>query len=57
MERAVDLSSAQHRSLITALRQQLDLAYDSVRIYRMGSPHLVEVETLGAVLGHPDSIL
>jgi CRISPR-associated protein Cas2 len=52
-----ELSAAQHRSLVSALRQQLDLAYDSIRIYRMGSPHLVQVETLGAELGHPDSVL
>jgi CRISPR-associated protein Cas2 len=52
-----ELSAAQHRSLTSALRQQLDLAYDSIRIYRIGSPHLVQVETLGAQLGHPDSVL
>ncbi|MFC8850690.1 MULTISPECIES: CRISPR-associated endonuclease Cas2 [unclassified Micromonospora] len=33
-----ELSAAQHRSLITALRQQLDLSYDSIRMYRIGSP-------------------
>lgn len=52
-----ELSSAQHRSLTTALRRHLDLSYDSIRIYRVGSPNLVEVETLGAELGHPDSVL
>jgi CRISPR-associated protein Cas2 len=52
-----ELSAAQHRSLVSAFRQQLDLAYDSIRIYRIGSPHLVQVETLGAELGHPDSVL
>lgn len=52
-----ELSAAQHRSLVSALRQQLDLTYDSIRIYRIGSPHLVQVETLGAELGHPDSVL
>lgn len=52
-----ELSTAQHRSLTTALRQEVDLGHDSVRIYRVGSPHLVDVETLGATLGHPDSVL
>lgn len=52
-----ELSAAQHRSLIAALRQQLDLTYDSVRIYRIGSPHLVEVETIGTELGSSDSVL
>jgi len=52
-----ELSAAQHRSLLTALRQHLDLGYDSIRMYRIGSPHLVEVETLGVDLGHPDSVL
>lgn len=52
-----ELSAAQHRRLVTTLRQQLDLSYDSVRMYRIGSPHLVEVEALGAQLGHPDSVL
>ncbi|WP_230393843.1 CRISPR-associated endonuclease Cas2 [Plantactinospora alkalitolerans] len=52
-----ELSAAQHRSLITALRQQLDLGYDSVRLYRIGSAHLVDVETIGVELGHPDSVL
>jgi CRISPR-associated protein Cas2 len=52
-----ELSAAQHRNLTATLRQRLDLDYDSIRIYRVGSPHLVEVETLGAELGHPDSVL
>ncbi|WP_405107956.1 CRISPR-associated endonuclease Cas2 [Micromonospora sp. NBC_01405] len=52
-----ELSAAQHRNLMTALRQQLDLSYDSVRMYRIGSPHLVQVEALGTELSHPDSIL
>ncbi|WP_320064293.1 CRISPR-associated endonuclease Cas2 [Micromonospora sp. RTGN7] len=52
-----ELSTAQHRSLMIKLREQLDLSYDSVRVYRIGSPHLVQVEALGAALGHPDSVL
>jgi len=51
-----ELSAAQHRSLTPALRQQLDPAYDSIRIYRIGTPHLVQVETLGAQLGRPNSV-
>lgn len=52
-----ELSAAQHRSLTSTLRQQLDLTHDSIRIYRIGSPHLIDVETLGVELGHPDSVL
>ncbi|ASW55513.1 CRISPR-associated endonuclease Cas2 [Plantactinospora sp. KBS50] len=52
-----ELSTAQHRSLMTALRQQLDLGHDSVRVYRIGSPHLVQVDALGTELGNSDSVL
>lgn len=52
-----ELSTAQHRSLMTTLRQQLDLGHDSVRVYRIGSPHLVQVDTLGTELGNSDSVL
>jgi CRISPR-associated protein Cas2 len=52
-----ELSAAQHRNLTFTLRQQLDLSHDSVRIYRIGSPHPLQVETLGIELGHPDSVL
>ncbi len=42
-----ELSAAQYRALLAALRTHLDLDYDSIRIYRTRSPHLVETEWLG----------
>jgi len=52
-----ELSTAQHRSLMTTLRQQVDLDYDSIRLYRVASPHLVQSERLGQELGHQDPII
>lgn len=52
-----ELSTAQHRSLLAALHRELDLQYDSIRIYRTTSPHLIETEALGQELGHEDPVL
>ncbi|SNQ52107.1 CRISPR-associated endoribonuclease Cas2 [Frankia canadensis] len=52
-----ELSAAQYRSLMATLRDQLDLTYDSIRVYRTRSPALVETEWLGIPLGNQDSIL
>ncbi len=52
-----ELSAAQYRALMAALRSQMDLSYDSIRTYRMRSPHLVETEWLGLPMGNQDSIL
>ncbi|WP_250290729.1 CRISPR-associated endonuclease Cas2 [Frankia sp. CiP1_Cm_nod1] len=52
-----ELSAAQYRALLAALRTSLDLGYDSIRIYRTRSPHLVETEWLGRETGNQDSIL
>lgn len=52
-----ELSAAQHRSLMATLRQEIDLDYDSIRVYRITSPHLVQSEWLGQELGHHDSIV
>ncbi|WP_131785558.1 CRISPR-associated endonuclease Cas2 [Protofrankia symbiont of Coriaria ruscifolia] len=52
-----ELSAAQYRALLAALRTHLDLGYDSIRIYRTRSPHLVEAEWLGREMGNQDSIL
>ncbi|MBN1173583.1 MAG: CRISPR-associated endonuclease Cas2 [Micromonosporaceae bacterium] len=52
-----ELSAAQYRNLSEALRRQLDLSYDSIRVYAIGSPHLVQIEAFGAELGHSDSVL
>ncbi|GGL19505.1 CRISPR-associated endonuclease Cas2 [Mangrovihabitans endophyticus] len=52
-----ELSVAQYRALVKTLQGCLDLSYDSIRIYRIGTPHLMQVDSLGAELGHPDSVL
>lgn len=52
-----ELSTAQHRSLMAALRQDLDLDYDSIRVYRVASPHLVQSEWIGQELGNEDPVL
>lgn len=52
-----ELSTAQDRSLMAALRKHVDLGYDSVRVYRIASPHLVQSEWLGQELGHQDPII
>nr|MDT0664323.1 CRISPR-associated endonuclease Cas2 [Micromonospora sp. DSM 115978] len=52
-----EVSAAQYRALVHTLREELDFAYDSVRIYRTRSPHYVDSEQLGPLLGNHDSIL
>ncbi|ABW10839.1 CRISPR-associated protein Cas2 [Parafrankia sp. EAN1pec] len=52
-----ELSAAQYRALTAALKTELDLSYDSIRIYRTRTPHLVETEWLGQQMGNQDSIL
>ena len=52
-----ELSAAQYRALTTALQDELDLTYDSIRIYRTRTPHLVETAWLGVQTGNQDSIL
>jgi CRISPR-associated protein Cas2 len=52
-----ELSAAQYRHLMAALREQLNLDYDSIRIYRTRSPQLVETEWLGVPMGNQDAIL
>jgi CRISPR-associated protein Cas2 len=52
-----ELSAAQYRMLLAALRSCLDLSYDSIRIYRTRSPHPVETEWLGREMGNQDAIL
>ncbi len=51
------LKRAQHRALLADLRLHTDPAEDSIRIYRIPSAALVNVETVGQELGHDDSIL
>jgi CRISPR-associated protein Cas2 len=52
-----ELSAAQDRALMTALRSQLNLDYDSIRIYRTRSKLLLDTEWLGREMGNQDSIL
>jgi CRISPR-associated protein Cas2 len=52
-----ELSTAQHRTLLAALQRELNLEYDSIRIYRIASPHLVQSKLLGQELGNPHPIL
>ncbi|CUU55442.1 CRISPR-associated protein Cas2 [Parafrankia irregularis] len=52
-----ELSAAQYRALTTTLRTELDMGYDSIRIYRTRSPQLVDTEWLGQEMGNQDSIL
>ena len=52
-----ELSAAQYRSLLAVLRDQIDESYDSIRIYRTRSPHLVETEWVGTTMGNQDAIL
>lgn len=52
-----ELSAAQYRALMTTLRGELDLTYDSIRVYRTRTPHVVQTEWLGVEMGNQDSIL
>ena len=52
-----ELSEAQYRSLTSELRAQLDLSYDSIRVYRIRSEHDVQIDRLGQQEGHTDSVI
>jgi CRISPR-associated protein Cas2 len=52
-----ELSVAQHRSLIAALRQAIDPSHDSIRIYVAPSEQLVRVEQIGTELGNHQPVL
>ena len=52
-----ELSAAQHRSFTAAIRKVIDTSYDSVLIYRIQTPVLVETETIGQDLGNTSPIL
>jgi CRISPR-associated protein Cas2 len=52
-----ELSAAQHRALIEAIKKQIDPSYDSVLIYRMQTRQLVDTETIGQDLGNTDPVL
>ncbi|MFC4589886.1 CRISPR-associated endonuclease Cas2 [Sphaerisporangium corydalis] len=52
-----ELSTAQHRNFTTAIRKVIDPTYDSVLIYRIQTPTLVETETIGQNLGNTSPVL
>ncbi|MEI5136910.1 CRISPR-associated endonuclease Cas2 [Streptomyces libani] len=52
-----ELSTAQYRALITALRATIDPDYDSIVTYTTRSPDLIDTTTLGVALGGPGDIL
>jgi CRISPR-associated protein Cas2 len=51
------LSAAQHRILTAALTRAIDPRHDSVCIYRIPGPDLVQIDQLGAELATDDPIL
>ncbi|MCZ1006886.1 CRISPR-associated endonuclease Cas2 [Streptomyces lydicus] len=52
-----ELSTAQYRALITALRTTIDPDYDSIVTYTTRSPDMIDTTTLGVALGGPGDIL
>ena len=52
-----ELSAAQYRALLAALKDTIDSNYDSIVTYTTRSPDLVETNTLGVHLGGPGDIL
>jgi CRISPR-associated protein Cas2 len=52
-----ELSAAQHRSFTQAIRKVIDTSYDSVLIFRIQTPLMVETETIGQDLGNTGPVL
>ncbi|MGW8449914.1 CRISPR-associated endonuclease Cas2 [Streptomyces niveus] len=52
-----ELSTAQYRALIAALKTTIDPDYDSIVTYATRSPDMIESNTLGVDLGGPGDIL
>ncbi|MEU9891060.1 CRISPR-associated endonuclease Cas2 [Sphaerisporangium sp. NPDC051017] len=52
-----ELSTAQHRRFTNAIRKVIDTTYDSVLIYRIQTPMLVETENIGQTIGNTSPIL
>ncbi|MEU9746630.1 CRISPR-associated endonuclease Cas2 [Streptomyces niveus] len=52
-----ELSTAQYRALIAALKTTIDPDYDSIVTYAARSPDMIESSTLGVDLGGPGDIL
>lgn len=52
-----ELSAAQYRSLTRELSTELDLGYDSIRVYRVRSPWDVTIDGLGEQAGHTGDVI
>ncbi|MER5971674.1 CRISPR-associated endonuclease Cas2 [Streptomyces sp. NPDC002055] len=52
-----ELSTAQYRALIAALRTTIDPDYDSIVTYTTRSADMIDTTTLGVALGGPGDIL
>ncbi|MFE4059974.1 CRISPR-associated endonuclease Cas2 [Streptomyces sp. NPDC059096] len=52
-----ELTTAQYRALMAALKPTIDPDYDSIVTYAARSPDMIESNTLGVDLGGPGDIL
>jgi CRISPR-associated protein Cas2 len=52
-----ELSTAQYRAMMAALKTTIDPEHDSIVAYTTSSPDLVDSTTLGLSLGGPGDIL
>ncbi|MEV5330228.1 CRISPR-associated endonuclease Cas2 [Nonomuraea sp. NPDC052634] len=52
-----ELSNAQHRKFVSALKSQIDSGYDSILIYRTQGPHNIQTDLIGQALGNTDPVL
>ncbi|MDT0475662.1 CRISPR-associated endonuclease Cas2 [Streptomyces sp. DSM 41014] len=52
-----ELSTAQYRALMAALKTTIDQDYDSIVTYTVRSPDMIETSTIGIDLGGPGDII
>ena len=52
-----ELSAAQYRSLTRELTTQIDISYDSVRIYTVRGPEFIDKHTIGVRLAETGPVL
>jgi CRISPR-associated protein Cas2 len=52
-----ELSTAQHRKFVSAIKAQIDPSYDSILIYRTQGPHNIQTDLIGQALGNTDPVL
>ncbi|WP_219510920.1 CRISPR-associated endonuclease Cas2 [Nonomuraea ceibae] len=52
-----ELSTAQHRKLMSAIKAQIDPSYDSILVYRTQTPHNIQTDLIGQALGNIDPVL